>query len=342
LDRIFRDAAVGMLVTDLEGRILEVNTAFASLVGYAPNQLAGVHVKDITYPGDVVISRHALDHGLATGSNSWIFEKRYVRNGGAPVWVRNSCSYLHDDHGMPARIVVFSQDISAQRTLEQNLKKSEWRFRSIIESLPLAISVLDRGGALVYESPFIEQLLGYRPEDRAERLATEYIHPEDLEAVLNAWRNQLAYYDATTVAEARCRHKDGSWRTVEFLGRNLLHNPVINGILLIARDVTQRAEARKRVLEYASETERRYFRLLNRFAGGRKQDDREILKAIVDDTRPALTGIANLVEILLETRLSGTQQECARKIQDAVATLQNTARLITEDREPGPEPEPGD
>ena len=129
------------------------------------------------------------------------------------------------------------------------LGESEKRFRSLVQNASDITTVLDAAGTIRYESPSIERLLGYRPEDLVGQNAFDYVHPDDLERVRSIFGETTKRSGASRPAEVRFRHADGSWRYMEWIGNNLLEDPTVKGIVANSRDVTERKEAEEKLRE---------------------------------------------------------------------------------------------
>ena len=137
--------------------------------------------------------------------------------------------------------------LSIQRAVEKRaagkvLQESEARFRTLIENSMDLICILNPDATLRYASPSIEHLLGYTKEDIVVGTGLQdYIHPDDILPFIETFRQHVQASDPSPVSmQLRIRHKDGSWRTLEGTGRNLLENPAVEGIIINARDVTER------------------------------------------------------------------------------------------------------
>jgi PAS domain S-box-containing protein len=128
----------------------------------------------------------------------------------------------------------------ARREAEAAQQKSESRLRAIFaNSLDLIAVVEPRPGKVKFVSPSVTRLLGYDPDSDVTGTFYDYVHEDDRE------RAALALEDcsepgATCTVELRVRHKDGSWRWFEVAARGLEGDPAIAGILICARDVTER------------------------------------------------------------------------------------------------------
>src|SRR2546422_8645650 len=143
---------------------------------------------------------------------------------------------------------------SERRQVEGVLRRSEEYFRLLIENASDVILVLNSDGTVRYQSPSAERVLGYKPEDAIGKSGFEFIHPDDLPNVTNAFADAIKSPGATLSIEMRARHRDGSWRMLEAIGNNLLNNPVVAGVIINTRDITER----KRVEEALRASEERY------------------------------------------------------------------------------------
>ena len=143
------------------------------------------------------------------------------------------------------------------------LGESEKRFRSLVQNASDITTVLDADGTIRYESPSIERLLGYRPEDLVGQNAFDYVHPDDLERVRRIFGETTKRSGASRPAEVRFRHADGSWRYMEWIGNNLLEDPTVKGIVANSRDVTERKEAEEKLREVREAERSRFARDLH-------------------------------------------------------------------------------
>ncbi len=132
--------------------------------------------------------------------------------------------------------------------------------RSVVENSSEIIKVLDLDGTLRYASPSFGRILGYDPDEAVGTNVLDYVHPDDLPHVLEETEKALSETGvARNKAEYRFRHKDGSWRWIEAVGTYLTDDPAVGGVVVNARDVTERKEAEKAL----EESERRYATLLS-------------------------------------------------------------------------------
>jgi len=113
--------------------------------------------------------------------------------------------------------------------------------------------VLNQDGVGRYISPSVERILGYRQDELVGKSIADFVHPDDLSAALEAVAIRLQTPGlADSPAEFRVRHKDGSYRIMEVIGNNLLENQAVGGIVINARDVTERTQAEEALRESES------------------------------------------------------------------------------------------
>ena len=133
---------------------------------------------------------------------------------------------------------------------EDLLRRSETYYRALLEHTMDCITVLDGNGIILYESPSVTPLLGYSQEELVGRNVFDLIHPQDAPAAMEAFAEGVQVSGAYgEQMEARFQHKDGSWRTLWGVGRNVLDDPDVGGIILNSRDVTDRRAAEATIRE---------------------------------------------------------------------------------------------
>jgi PAS domain S-box-containing protein len=102
------------------------------------------------------------------------------------------------------------------------------------------IAIFDHDGIIRYESPSVEGVLGYTPDELVGTTLLKHIHPDDFASVSELFSRLRGGSGVITTEELRFRHRDGSWRWIEGVGRNLLDDASVKGILWNYRDVTER------------------------------------------------------------------------------------------------------
>ncbi|WP_341529050.1 EAL domain-containing protein [Nostoc sp. UHCC 0302] len=140
------------------------------------------------------------------------------------------------------------RDITEYKETEAALRESEAKFRSLIQNSSDIIGIFEPDGTIRYESPSIERILGYKPEELIGKNAFEFIHPEDIPKSSNIFNYLIQNLGSTVRVESRFRRKDGSWCFLESTGSNLLAEPSVKGIVINSRDITARKVAEEQLV----------------------------------------------------------------------------------------------
>lgn len=174
-------------------------------------------------------------------------------------------------------------------------RSAEQRFRSLIENALDIITVVDAEGHIKFASPSLQTVLGYHPQERVGVAFFDLIHPDDVAAVKQGFAHVLAHPDTPTKVEFRYQHKNGSWRVLEAIGKNMLSD-VLEGIVVNSRDVTERKQAEeglRQALEELRQTQEQMIRQERLRALG------EMASGIAHDFNNALSSVLGFSETLL-------------------------------------------
>ncbi len=150
--------------------------------------------------------------------------------------------------------------------LFQELERREAFFRAVIEHAADGIAILDEQGYFRYLSPSVERLLGHPLEDIHHKSPFQYIHPDDLPAMQQAWEEGIRQAGVIRRVSYRFRNARGEWRHIEAVARNLLDDPNVRGVVINFRDVTERVEAEQKLEQYARALADAYDRTLEGWA----------------------------------------------------------------------------
>ncbi|MBA2691658.1 MAG: PAS domain S-box protein [Rubrobacter sp.] len=205
-------------------------------------------------------------------------EYRMRHKDGHYLWIKDDAALVLDGKGKPLLWQCVLSDITRRREAEEEAKRlneglermveertsqlmdalveaedseelmrlSEKRFRSLVQSSSDITTVLDESGSVVYVSPAVEGILGYRVGELVEEKVPVHVHPEDEPLLVETICGVRARPGATAAAEFRFRHRDGSWRHLDAVFTNLSDEPGVSGVVINSRDVTERKEAERR------------------------------------------------------------------------------------------------
>ena len=141
--------------------------------------------------------------------------------------------------------------VARERLASADLQVSEQRFRALVQNSSDVVVILQPDGTVEYQSPAVERVLGYAPGERVGRQIFELTHPDDEGFVKAVIAELMQTPGAVRTVEARCRHADGTWRTLEATGHNMIDDPMVRGIVVNYRDITERKVLERQLIHEA-------------------------------------------------------------------------------------------
>ncbi|GHO83158.1 PAS domain-containing sensor histidine kinase [Dictyobacter formicarum] len=134
----------------------------------------------------------------------------------------------------------------------QALLNKDEQFHLWIENIADIITVFKADGTIFYQSASITRILGWAVEERVgQNIFTNPItHPDDVQAQQAFLIDAINNPNKIVTSTFRLQRKDGSSCYIEAIGRNLLHHPLVQGIVTTYRDITERMELEKRKEEF--------------------------------------------------------------------------------------------
>lgn len=210
--------------------------AIEQTLQYRPEELTGADFTTIIHPEDQMAVIGFLEK---FDVNSQRLEFRTVdkkrKNHSVSVAFRRTGN--HNSH--PSLIGIMT-DITEKRLATEELRFREERFRSLIEKTMDIILIVNLKGKIEYASPSVEYVLGYSPEEVVGKRAISFIHAEDVYKLIQSIKYGLYTADFGRFIEFRVMTKGGDHRIIEAIGRNLVDNPAVGGVVINARDITER------------------------------------------------------------------------------------------------------
>jgi two-component system, cell cycle sensor histidine kinase and response regulator CckA len=294
-----------ILVIDAETRrILEANNKASEILGISEQELVGKPESNLYSAGsDEKLSQVLTPNTDEPAHNR---ELKLLRAHGMPVPVEVSASAT-EWGGRPAVLGIF-RDIRERLEAAAILRRSEERFSYLIQNLSDVITVVAVDGTMLYHSPSIERVAGYKPSELLGSSLLAFVHPEDEPGVRAALERVTLQVGSAAPPEYRFRRKNGSWVWLESVGNNLLNDVAVGGIVVTSRDVTGRRGLEEQVRQSQK------MEAVGRLAGG-----------IAHDFNNLLMVIRGYAEIVLEE--DSATPAVRKSVETIVRTTESAASL---------------
>jgi PAS domain S-box-containing protein len=245
LEVLFHRTPMAVAVLDRELVLHRFNKTFAAAL-----KRSGV-------VGGASVGDRLLDHFPENEEQTWaMFEPVFAGETrwyhGVPHRTGDTVTYwdlvlvpLRDGGGdgpVVGAVEIFT-DATERVSAVRDLERSERRFRSILLNSSDITIVIDTDGVLRYVAPSVRRLLDIPEDQPLAKGKTMPVHPDDVAMVRDSLTRAGTVAGESPPFRVRLRHADRSWHTFEVVPVNLLDDPDVEGIVLHARDITERTDA---------------------------------------------------------------------------------------------------
>lgn len=285
---LFNQATVGVAQVDsATGQFVRVNQRYGDILGYSPQELVGMTFQSLTHPDDLEADLAHVRRLQSGDIPEYRLEKRYIHKDGHEVWGDLTVSSMWAPGSAPGYHIAVVQDITGRKRMEENLRASEQRLRSILERLPVGLCLVQDDGLITFRNERYVQICGYTQEDVPDTgIWWKRAYPDAAEReaiqkeVLNAARDGVI-----PSAEYTIRCADGRYKPVEITGIF-----VEGGRLITLQDLSQRKAAEEEINQLA------YYDPLTRLPNRRLLMDR-LQQALATSARHQRSGALLMLDL---------------------------------------------
>jgi diguanylate cyclase (GGDEF)-like protein/PAS domain S-box-containing protein len=237
---------------DENGLVCLWNPACEALFGWSEAEVLGQEAKFI--PADRFDEFVDIGSRVFNGEVVREFETQRLRKDGTLVDVSISVGPIRAEDGKVVGTIGVLADVTARKEAEHALRSSENRIQSLLWHSSDLVLVWNTDGVITYASPSVTRFTGYHVGDAIAQREARLVHPDDEARVVRALDEVRAGRPGASGSfEARFLRHDGEWRWLEAVVGNLIDDPDVGGLLINARDVTERRESAARVQQSEDE-----------------------------------------------------------------------------------------
>jgi len=227
------------------GKFLRWNKNFEIVTGYSGEEINNLHPLDLFDDEEKKLLDKKIRNVFLSGEDN--LEANFL--------LKNKQKIPYYFSGMKIEyegetcLMGFGLDFSDKVKADRQIKESEQKFRSLVEQASDGVAILSETGTPLYISPSVERILGYTETESMHLNVFELIHPDDVDAAKKLFAQVMRNPGIPIKgAISRVLHKYGTWHWLEDTITNMLHIPSINGIVKNFRDVTEKLEIEKRIM----------------------------------------------------------------------------------------------
>jgi PAS domain S-box-containing protein len=250
---VFENSAIGVALTDLNGRFLATNPTYQKMLDYTAEEFQSLSFLEITHEDFREANRALVAELLEGKREQFQIEKQYRRKDGTLVWVRNNVSLVPGTQSMPRFIMALSEDITERKLAKEAVQKSEERVRLILDSTAEGIFGCDPHGTCLFCNPAAARLLGY---DEPDELLGRNMHavehhtrkdgsPFPIEEcpIYVGFHNNLGVH----IDDDIFWRKDGTSFPVEYWSHTMIRDGKTVGAVITFFDITERKKAEEQL-----------------------------------------------------------------------------------------------
>jgi len=245
---ILEEMGDGYFETDLAGNFTFVNDAQARLLGYSNEEIVGANFRAFTPEERVKAVLEAYNRVYKTGEPLKNFVDEVIGKDGRHAFAETSAFPIRSDRGEIVGFRGVRRDITARKQMEEALRHSEEKYRTILEEMEDSYFEVDLGGHLTFVNNSVCRDLGYSREELMGKSYKAFTVEDDIEAVFRVFNE---------VYQTGVPNKGSPWRTVRKDGTHgfaetsvsLLRNDKGEtvGFRGVGRDITERKQTEQRL-----------------------------------------------------------------------------------------------
>lgn len=233
---------------DTKGDILKVNPAFEETFEFTEEEMktgkGTIIPQNMSHDQDNIVER------ILNGEVIKFHDTLRINKSGKPLNILSSYSPFRNAEKKVIGATIIYKNVTEQKKTEQELQKSQEKYRLITESTFDIITLIDLSGLIEYVSPASEKILGYPDHTYIGSPFTKNVHPEDAFDLIESVASLIDGGEPSTI-EVRYLHRDGHYIWMEVSPTPVLANGELKQLFTITRDITERRRLQDNIAKMA-------------------------------------------------------------------------------------------
>jgi PAS domain S-box-containing protein len=302
---------------DTNLRLTYISPSVERLRGFTVDAVMNQRLEEIFTPASLEVAQRLVEEELSNRNpeRSGLFKLgtmglEMLCKDGSTVWTETRVTMLYDPDGWVTELMGVTRDVSERKKADEELRKSEEKYRSLVENINAVIYSADVKGRITYLSPVVESFHGRSPVEFGGQHFSSFVHEEDLSLTVDSFKKTLS--GKNEILEFRVVLPwSGEVRWSRSYNHPISDGDRVVGIQGVLLDVTDR----KRMEEALRDSERRYRLLAENVTDVIWVTDLNWRRTYVSPSGRHLTGrnIGEAIEQPVQETLTADSRERAMK-----------------------------
>jgi PAS domain S-box-containing protein len=263
-----------VFVKNREAQVLFANPATLRAIGKPAEKVVGRSDAELFDDPATGLAIQENDRRIMATGIEEVVEETVSNSQGTRVFLSTKTPW-RDSTGQVIGLVGIARDITERKRAEEAVRGSERRFRALIEHSSDMLVLVNGKGTVQLWSRGASEALGWGEGEVTGSAGLELVHPEDRDGVVAAFRTCAASGGGSARHRARMRHRDGGYRIVDGIARDLRDDPDVRAVVVNLRDVTEQVRTEELLLQSQK------LDSIGRLAGGIAHDFNNLLTVIL-------------------------------------------------------------